>query len=84
MDAAQRVGQAVAGGAGCDVIGVQGTAVPPPEATEKYFAVFDGPLYIRPATRCWKRTGLVELPVMEHWTSSFFMMATPSMTSLAP
>ena len=27
MDAAQRVGQAVAGGAGCDVIGVQGTCL---------------------------------------------------------
>ena len=26
---------------------------------------------------------VVELPVMEHCTSSFFMMATPSMTSFA-
>ena len=40
--------------------------------------------HLVPATRCWKRVGLVELPVMDTSTPSFFIMATPSSTSLAP
>ena len=47
MDAAQRVGQAVAGGAGCDVIGVQGTARAAAGSDgEVLLAVLDGPLLI--------------------------------------
>ena len=59
--------------------------VPPPDATEKYGlpASTRSFLYV-PATGCWKRVGLVELPVMEMSTFSFHMMATPSRTSSAP
>ena len=47
MDAAQRVGQAVAGRAGCDVIGVQGTARAAAGSDgEVLLAVLDGPLLI--------------------------------------
>ena len=33
---------------------------------------------------CWKRVGLVELPVIETSTSSFHITATPSRTSSTP
>ena len=33
---AHGIGQAIGSGASCHVVGVQSTAVPPPEATEKY------------------------------------------------
>ena len=47
MDAAQRVGQAVAGGAGCDVIGVQGTARAAAGSDgEVLLAVLDSPLLV--------------------------------------
>ena len=44
---------------------------PPPDATEKYFLPFSIAhfLYV-PATGCWKRVGLVELPVIETSTPS--------------
>ena len=77
MHTAQRVGQAVAGGAGCDVIGVQGTARAAAGSNgEVLLAVLDGPLLwcLQPGAGSGR---VVELPVMEHWTSSFFMMATP-------
>ena len=46
---------------GCRVL-----PVPPPEATEKYFLPnsIHSFLYV-PATGCWKRVGLVELPVID-------------------
>ena len=37
-----------------------------------------------PATKCWKRVGFVELPVIETSTCSIFIIATPSRTSFAP
>ena len=40
-------------------------------------------LYV-PATGCWKRVGLVELPVIDTSTFSFQRIATPSRTSSAP
>ena len=40
-------------------------------------------LYV-PATGCWKRVGFVELPVIDTSTFSLCMIATPSVTSLAP
>ena len=45
--------------------------VPPPDATEKYCTPFSTHhfLYV-PATGCWKRVGLVELPVMDTPTFS--------------
>ena len=65
---------------GCNV-----RPVPPPEATEKYFlpCSIHSFLYV-PATGCWKRVGFVELPVIDTSTPSLCMIATPSVTSLAP
>ena len=59
--------------------------VPPPDATEKYFlpCSIHSFLYV-PATGCWKRVGLVELPVIDTSTPSLCMIATPSRTSSAP
>ena len=65
---------------GCKVL-----PVPPPEATEKYFlpCSIHSFLYVA-ATGCWKRVGLVELPVIDTSTPSRCMIATPSRTSSAP
>ena len=54
-------------------------------AAEKYFfpASSLSFLYV-PATGCWNLVGFVELPVIDISTFSFHMIATPSVTSLAP
>ena len=77
MHAAQRVGQAVACGACSHVIGVQGTAGAAAGSDgEVLLAVLDSPLLVGAGNQMLEADGLVELPVMEHCTSSIFMMAT--------
>ena len=55
------------------------------QVTEKYFlpCSIHSFLYV-PATGCWKRVGLVELPVIDTSTPSLCMIATPSLTSSDP